>query len=58
MIFEVCASSFESAKNAQIAGAQRIELCSELGVGGITPSYGLITKVMEELSKKWRFYLF
>ena len=50
MIFEVCASSFESAKNAQIAGAQRIELCSELGVGGITPSYGLITKVMEELS--------
>lgn len=50
MIFEVCASSFESAKNAQIAGAQRIELCSELGVGGITPSYGLITKVMDELS--------
>ncbi|MDO4881299.1 MAG: copper homeostasis protein CutC [Capnocytophaga sp.] len=50
MIFEVCASSFESAKNAQIAGAQRIELCSELGVGGITPSYGLITKIMEELS--------
>lgn len=50
MIFEVCASSFESAKNAQKAGAHRIELCSELGVGGITPSYGLIKKVMEELS--------
>lgn len=50
MIFEVCASSFESAKNAQLAGAQRIELCSELGVGGLTPSYGLLTKVMEELS--------
>lgn len=50
MIFEVCANSFESAKNAQIAGAHRIELCSELALGGITPSYGLISKVMEELS--------
>lgn len=50
MIFEVCASSFESAKNAQLAGANRIELCSELGVGGITPSYGLIKKVMDDLT--------
>lgn len=50
MIYEICASSFESAKNAEIAGATRIELCSELGVGGITPSYGLTKKVMDELS--------
>ena len=27
MIYEICASSFESAKNAQEAGATRIELC-------------------------------
>ncbi|RIY37614.1 copper homeostasis protein CutC [Capnocytophaga canis] len=50
MIYEICASSFESARNAQLAGANRIELCSELGVGGVTPSYGLIKKVMDELS--------
>ena len=50
MVFEICASSFESAKNAQIAGANRIELCSELGIGGVTPSYGLVKKVAEELS--------
>ncbi|MDO4781892.1 MAG: copper homeostasis protein CutC [Capnocytophaga felis] len=50
MVFEICASSFESARNAQLAGANRIELCSELGVGGVTPSFGLIKKVMDELS--------
>ncbi|MBC9796871.1 copper homeostasis protein CutC [Sinomicrobium weinanense] len=49
MIVEICASSFLSARNAQQAGADRIELCTELGVGGITPSYGLIRKVTEEL---------
>ena len=49
MIVEICANSFESAFNAQQAGAHRIELCSELAVGGITPSYGLIEQVMTSL---------
>lgn len=50
MILEICANSFQSAKNAQEAGADRIELCQELSVGGITPSYGLLKKVKKELS--------
>nr|WP_297789416.1 copper homeostasis protein CutC [uncultured Allomuricauda sp.] len=50
MLVEVCANSLESARNAQKAGADRIELCSELGVGGITPSAGLIELVKKELS--------
>lgn len=50
MLVEVCANSLESALNAQTAGADRIELCAELGVGGITPSYGLISLVKEKLS--------
>jgi copper homeostasis protein len=50
MLVEVCANSLESALNAQKAGADRIELCSELGVGGITPSYGLISAVKEQLT--------
>ena len=50
MLVEVCANSLESAKNAERAGADRIELCSELGVGGITPSAGLIQLVKKELT--------
>ena len=50
MLVEVCANSFQSALNAEKAGADRIELCSELGVGGITPSHGLIKQVREKLS--------
>ncbi|MEC3905835.1 copper homeostasis protein CutC [Tamlana sp. 2201CG12-4] len=50
MLLEVCANSYQSAINAQEAGAHRIELCSELAVGGITPSYGLIKQVVKALS--------
>ena len=50
MLVEVCANSLESAMNAEKAGAGRIELCSELAVGGITPSYGLLKAVSEKIS--------
>lgn len=50
MKIEICASSYQSAVNAEIAGAHRIELCSELALGGITPSYGLLSKVLASLS--------
>lgn len=50
MIIEICANSYQSAMNAEKAGAHRIELCSELAVGGITPSYGLLKKVMQDIS--------
>ncbi|MDX1364760.1 copper homeostasis protein CutC [Arenibacter latericius] len=50
MIVEVCANSLESALNAQKAGADRIELCAELGVGGVTPSYGLLKAIRKYIT--------
>lgn len=49
MIIEICANSFASAKAAQDAGAHRVELCTQLSVGGLTPSYGCIEKAVKEL---------
>ena len=42
MTLEVCVSSIASLENAKKAGADRVELCSALSLGGITPSFGLI----------------
>lgn len=43
---EICASSIQSVINADKAGAHRIELCSNLEQGGITPSYGTIQRAL------------
>ena len=48
--FEICANGIDSAINAMQAGAARIELCSDLVEGGITPSYGTIKRTVELVS--------
>ena len=49
MKLEICANSVESALNAQNGGADRIELCTELSVGGVTPSFGTVSLVKDLL---------
>jgi copper homeostasis protein len=49
-LVEAAVETLEEALAAKRAGADRIELCANLGVGGTTPSAGLIASVVQQVS--------
>lgn len=49
VILEVCVDSIESAVAAERGGAHRVELCSNLLDGGVTPGSGLIVTLRKKI---------
>ena len=49
IVLEICANSLASALEAQLGGADRVELCDNLMEGGTTPSYATLLKARELL---------
>ena len=50
MIIEVCAESYEYAVKAEKAGADRIELCKDLRLDGLTPDLEIAKKTINKLN--------
>lgn len=49
MLLEICTDSADAALAAEAAGADRIELCTAIESGGLSPSYGCIKRCLELL---------
>jgi len=49
-LFELCADTLEAARAAQAGGADRMELCEDLAISGVTPSPALLRSVLAAVS--------
>lgn len=48
IVFELCAETLEACLAAREGGAQRIELCTALSEGGLTPSHALLRAAVQQ----------
>lgn len=56
-LLEACVDSTISALAAEAGGAKRVELCSSLLIGGISPSRGLVSEVLKNTNLEVRVLL-
>lgn len=49
-MIEACISSLREAVDSEQAGAGRLELCSALELGGLTPSIGVLDEILQRVS--------
>ncbi len=47
IFFELCTETLEGARLGQIAGVDRLELCSRLSIGGVTPDSQLLEATLQ-----------
>lgn len=56
-MLEICVDTIESVRAAVAGGADRIELCSALCDGGLTPTLGFLKVVKREVNIPLYIYL-
>jgi copper homeostasis protein len=49
VLLEICCGSLDDALEAEAGGAARVELCSALFLGGLTPSFGALVEAKRRL---------